>query len=544
MFRRASRTATAAAAAAVVLSAAGCTADPDDRALGNRVVIGIAEPRHLIPTDTVDVSGRQVLAALFYPLVALDDKGTPVPAAAESVTPDRTGRVWTIRLKPGLTFSNGEAVTAGNYIDAWNYGAYGPNGQRGSAYFQRIEGYADLQARDTDGATGPQPARVPQATTLRGLRRISDTAFTVTLSAPFAGWAALLNSAAFYPLPKAAFSAPGVIADGFENAVIGNGPFRMTGRWDRGSEIRMEKVAGFRGTVPRIDGVTWKIYRDLRAEYADLVDGKVDVQPQIPLEMLDAAADDLGDRLRKSANSTFTFVGFPMYQREFAKPEVRRALSMAIDRRAMTDELFRGTETPATAFVSPVVPGYRSGSCAEHCTYDPERARAMYAAAGGPRAVTISYNRDGGHRAWVDEMCRQISASLGITCTGAEQAGVVDLLAGVQRREPVGLIRMSWAMDYPLMESYLSPLYGTNGSSNVYGYRNAAFDSLLEQGSKAATPALAVQKWQQAEDVLADDMPVIPLRFGQNVFGHSGRVTNVSMDAAQRVDLYRIETVG
>ena len=233
-----------------------------------------------------------------------------------------------------------------------------------------------------------------------------------------------------------------------------------------------------------------------------------------------------------------------MYQREFAKPEVRRALSMAIDRRAMTDELFQGTETPATAFVSPVVPGYRPDSCGDHCRHDPQRARAMYAAAGGPRAVTISYNGDGGHRAWVDVMCRQISASLGITCTGAEQAGVVDLLAGVQRREPVGMIRMSWSMDYPLMESYLSPLYGTNGSSNVYGYSNAAFDSLVDQGSRAATPARAVQKWQQAEDILADDMPVVPLRFGQNVFGHSERVTNVSMDSAQRVDLYRIETAG
>ena len=543
MSRRVPRT-MAAAAAAVVLSATGCTADPDTRALGNRVVIGITEPRDLIPTNTVDVSGRQVLSALFYPLVDLDDKGTPVPAAAESVTPDGTGRVWTVRLKPGLTFGNGEAVTAGNYIDAWNYGAFGPNGQRGSSYFERIEGYADLQARDTDGATGPQPAEVPKATTLRGLRRVSDTAFTVTLSVPFAGWAALLNAAAFYPLPKAAFSAPGVIADGFENAVIGNGPFRMTGGWDRGSEIRMDKVAGFRGRAPRIDGVTFKIYRDLRAEYADLVDGRIDVQPQIPLADLTAAADDLGDRLRRTADSTFTFVGFPMYQREFAKPEVRRALSMAIDRRAMTDELFQGTETPATAFVSPVVPGYRPDSCGDHCRYDPQRARAMYAAAGGPRAVTISYNGDGGHRAWVDVMCRQISASLGITCTGAEQAGVVDLLAGVQRREPVGMIRMSWSMDYPLMESYLSPLYGTNGSSNVYGYSNAAFDSLVDQGSRAATPARAVQKWQQAEDILADDMPVVPLRFGQNVFGHSERVTNVSMDSAQRVDLYRIETAG
>ena len=58
------------------------------------------------------------------------------------------------------------------------------------------------------------------------------------------------------------------------------------------------------------------------------------------------------------------------------------------------------------------------------------------------------------------------------------------------------------------------------------------------------TPAAAIKKWQQAEDILADDMPVLPLRFGQNVFGHSEKVTNVNVDLFQKVDLYKIEVVG
>jgi ABC-type transport system substrate-binding protein len=189
------------------------------------------------------------------------------------------------------------------------------------------------------------------------------------------------------------------------------------------------------------------------------------------------------------------------------------------------------------------VAGYRPGSCGEACTFDPTKAKAMYAAAGGPRDITITYNADGGHKAWVDEMCRQITASLGIDCKGASVPNLADMLTAVEKRRPVGLVRLNWTMDYPLMESYLGPLYSTNGSSNVYGYSNPAFDSLLKQGSTATTPEEATRKWQQAEDILAHDIPVIPLRFGQNVYGHSRRVSKVTVDASQKLDLDRIHVV-
>jgi ABC-type oligopeptide transport system substrate-binding subunit len=537
MFGNGPRTATV-AAVAVLLVTAGCTGgDSDGDAPGNSVAIAITEPRHLLPSDTVDVSGRQVLSALFQPLVEFDAEGNPVPAAAEAVTPDRTARIWTIKLKPGLKFGNGEPVTADSYIDAWNYGAYGPNDQSASASFERIEGYADMQSRDAAG----QP---PQVSTLSGLKKVSDTSFTVTLSAPFAGWAFQLNGAAFYPLPKAAFSAPGVIADGFEDAVVGNGPFKIKGKWEHDSQIVVERVAGFPGRAPKVDAVTWKIYSDPGAEYADLVSADVDVLPQIPLERLAAAPGDLGDRLQRSPNSAFQFVAFPKFQKEFASPDVRKALSMAIDRKAMTDQIFLGSQTPATSFVSPVVAGYRADSCGDSCVHDAAKAKQLYTAAGGPPDIKITYNADGGHKVWVDAMCAQITASLGVNCAGQGEPKLADLLAKLEKKEPVGLIRLTWNMDFPLMENYLGPLYTTNGSVNSFGYSNTAFDSLVKEGSESATVGVAIKKWQQAEDILAEDMPVIPLRFGQNVFGHSTRVKGVAVDSAQRVDLYSIQLAG
>jgi ABC-type transport system substrate-binding protein len=528
--------------AAIALLAAGCSSGSSDdtEALPNSVVIGIGEPEHLLPTDTTEANGSEVLASLYYPLVKFDSKNEPQLVAAESITPDKTNKTWTIKLKPDFTFSNGEPVTADNYISAWNYGAYGPNGQLAGYYFARIQGYAAMQPVDPDG-DGPEKAKAPTATKLSGLQKVNDLTFKVVLSEPFAGWEAVMGYDCFYPLPKAAFSSPGVIAKGFEDAPIGNGPFKMKGKWEHDQQIQVEKVADFKGQVPKVDAITWRIYQDLGAEYADLVAGNVDVQTQIPVENLSAASADLGTRFQKSPNSLFQFIGFPLKDPQFKDPRVRRAISMALNRQEMTDQLSLGSQSPATSFVSPVVDGYRPDSCGENCLYNPTKAKQLYQQANGPRTITVTYNTDGGYKPWIDAMCNQIKASLGINCVGHAEAKLPDVLKKVEAGESVGLIRLAWVMDYPLMEDYLTPLYSTGGSSNYYGYSNSSFDSLIKEGSEAKTPAGAVKKWQEAEDILAEDMPVIPLRFGENVFGYSEKVTNVTVDLFQKVDIYNIE---
>ncbi|WP_203825499.1 peptide ABC transporter substrate-binding protein [Actinoplanes palleronii] len=535
----------AAGATAIALLAAGCGGggSDDSSSTSNTVVIGIGEPQHLIPSNATESNGAEVLASLFYPLVDFDAQNNPNPVAAESITPDKANTVWTIKLKSGFTFSNGEPVTSDNYINAWNYGAYGPNAQGASYFFDKIKGYADLQSKDPDGEEGPQKAPEPKAKTLTGLAKVDDTTFTVTLSAPFAGWESVMGYTAFFPLPKAAWKSDGVIADGFEDAIIGNGPFKLKGKWEHDSQLVVEKVADFKGTAPKVDGITWKIYQDQQAEYADLVANNVDVQTTIPIESLAKASADLGDRFKKSPNSTFQFVGFPTFQKEYQNVDVRRAISMAINRQEITDQIFLGSQSPATSFVSPVVAGYRANTCGENCEYNPTKAKELYEAAKGPKEIKITYNVDGNHKAWVDATCNQIKASLGINCVGGEEPKFADLLTKVEKHQPVGLIRLGWIMDYPLMENYLGPLYSTDGSSNYYGYSNATFDNLVKEGSAAATPEEAIKKWQAAEDILAKEMPVIPLRNGQNVFGYSEKVSNVTLDLFSKVDIYKIEVV-
>jgi len=315
----------------------------------------------------------------------------------------------------------------------------------------------------------------------------------------------------------------------------------MKGSWEHDTQIQVVRRDNFKGDKPKVAGIIWKIYQDQQSEYADLVAGNVDVQTTIPVESLSSASGDLGDRFKKSPNSAFQFVGFPTFQKEFQNPDVRKAISMAVNREEMTKQIFLDSQTPATAFVSPAVNGYRPNSCGVACKYDPGKARTLYKSAGGPPSLTISYNADGPHKAWVDAMCNQIRASLGVNCTGIGEPKFSNLLAKAENKQPVGMLRLGWVMDYPLMESYLGPLYTTTGSANFWGYNNSTFDDLVKAGDAAKTPADSIKKWQQAEDILAKDMPVIPLRFGQNVYGYSERTSNVTVDLFGEVDIYKIE---
>ncbi|GAA1601595.1 peptide ABC transporter substrate-binding protein [Actinoplanes couchii] len=534
----------AAGLAAISLLIAGCGGGDSDgeSANSNTVVIGLSEPSDLLPSNVTDVNGTTILSSLFYPLLEFNARKEPVEAAAQSITPDKSNRIWTIKLKPGFTFHNGEPVTSQNYIDAWNYGAYGPNAQTGSNFYARIAGYDDLNPEDPD-KEGPQKAPTPTTNKMSGLKAIDDLTLQVTLSAPFSSFKTVLAYSVFYPLPKAAFASDGVIVEGFAESIIGNGPFKMVGKWVHDDKVVVEKVANFKGKVPKIDGVTWKIYQDELTEYADLVTGSLDVQTSIPIEALSSAPADLGERFQRSENSGFDALGFPVYDTTWSNPNVRKAISMAINRDEIAEQIFLGSRSAAHAFVSPVVAGYRENSCGEACQYNPNKAKELYQAGKGPSEIKITYNVDGGHKAWVDATCGQITASLGVTCVGNPVGKFADLQAMARAHEPIGIFRLSWSMDYPLMENYLGPLYSSKGSSNFSGFASAKFDQLLKQGSAASTPAAAIKKWQDAEDILVQQMPFIPLRFSNNVYGYSEKVTNVEIDLFMKVNLYEIETI-
>src|SRR5690606_25443973 len=241
---------------ALALALTGCGKGPSEDADGAFTVsIGIGEPKYLSPSTTTESNGSDVLDALFTDLVEYDEQFRPYEMAAETITTE-DNRVWIIKLKQGWTFHNGEPVTADSYINAWNAGAWGPNAHDGNYFFEKILGYDDLNPRDARAE--------PKAKKLAGLRKVDDLTFEVTLREPYVNFKSMLGYTAFYPLPLAAFSDVdnNVIDPRYQEAPIGQGPFRMKGVWQHDQLIETERYDAYAGPVkPKIAGVAFKIYQ-------------------------------------------------------------------------------------------------------------------------------------------------------------------------------------------------------------------------------------------------------------------------------------------
>jgi peptide/nickel transport system substrate-binding protein/oligopeptide transport system substrate-binding protein len=501
---------------------------------GAAVTIGIAEPEHLIPSDTVENNGFQVLSALYTPLVRFDDSGKPVldQSAAASIT-SNDNKVWTVKLKDGFTFHNGQKVTADSYIRAWNYGAYGPNAQIGSDFYSRIEGYDALQV--TGGKS------TPKAKTLSGLKKIDDLTLQITLSSPFAEWEKVLGYNVFYPLPDAAFAADGSLNPLFEDNPIGDGPFQIKGSWNHNQSIDVTAYANYPLAKPKVSEIDFKIYQDQDTEYADLQAGNLDVAPQIPSDKLASAQADLGNRMKETPSSYFGYLSIPTYDPAYENVNVRKAISMSIDRQQIIDKIFEGSYAPASSWVSPVVEGARDDSCGDACKYNPSQAKQMYAAAGGPSKIQLYYNADGGHKEWIDAVCNQLSKNLGVQCVSTAVPQLADFRKQIRQHNLPGLLRGAWAFDYPSIEDYLTPIYRSGAASNDADYDSSQFDTALDQADRATDEATAIKGYQKAEDILAKDMPTIPLWFKQNIYGYSISMKNVDMDLFANVNVMTLQ---
>jgi ABC-type transport system substrate-binding protein len=516
------------AAVALMASACGGGAGDDDAKEGGELKVYLTEPEHLIPGNTNETQGGTVLQVLYTGLVDYDKDGKVVPVIAESVPESTDQKTWTIKIKKGWTFHNGEPVNADSFINAWNWTAYGPNAAGNSYFFDRIVGYADLQSTDPDGEEGPKTAPEPKTNQLAGLKKIDDHSFEVTLNEPFSSFPMLLGYTAFYPLAKACLDD----TKACEEAPIGNGPFKMDGKWQRKREIKTVRFDKFAGEKAKLDRLTFKIFKDDVSGYAALQSGEIDLMGTVPVDKVEEARGQYSDRFVEEPTSTFTYLGLPGYVSQLKNKKVRQALSMAIDRDAIIKEIFNGRFIPAKSVVSPLVPGSRDDAC-KYCDYNVDEAKRLLDEAGGwpkGKKIDLWFNAGAGHEQWVEAIGNQLKNNLGIQFNLKGDLEFAEYLEVADAKKFTGGFRLGWVMDYPSPENYLKPLYGTQGSSNNTGYSNKEFDKLIAEGDAAATLEDGIAKYQAAEDLVLEDMPVIPLWFGQSAMAYNDNVDNVEYD--------------
>ncbi|MFG2223748.1 ABC transporter substrate-binding protein [Streptomyces sp. NPDC048644] len=481
----------------------------------------------LEPANTNEVQGGKVLEMIFRGL----KRYNPKTGAAQNVIADRIvttdSQHYTVTLKPGWTFSNGEKVTAKSFVDAWNYGALLDNSQRNASFFQYIDGYDRVHPEDGTA----------KAKTMSGLKVVSPTEFTVKLNQKFSSWPDTLGYSAFMPLPRAFYTNHAA----WVKKPIGNGPYAVES-YTKGSAMKLRKWAKYPGAdKARNDGIDLRVYTDNNSAYTDLQAGNLDLVDDIPATQLKNVRQDLGDRYLNLPAGVIQTLTVPIYDKAWNKPgmdKVRRGVSMAIDRASITREIFRDTRTPATDWTSPVLKtdgGYKAGLCGTACEFHPKEAKALIKEGGGLPGgkMTIAYNADtGSHKDWIDAICNSINNTLGNdkACVGAPVGTFADFRNRISARKMTGLFRAGWQMDYPLIQNFLQPMYYTDASSNDGQFSSPEFDKLVNEANAATDVPAAIGKFQDAEKILADQMPAVPLWYQNGSGGYSERIGHVSLN--------------
>ena len=520
----------AACAVAVVLTATACGGGDSGGGSGADGIVSSSwgDPQNpLEPANTNEVQGGKVLDMVFRGLVRYDPKtGEAKNEIAEKIE-STDSQNFTITIKDNWTFSNGEKITAKSFVDAWNYGAALKNNQKNAYFFQYIDGYDTVH---------PESGKA-SADTLSGLKVVNDTTFTVKLSQKFSLWPDTLGYAAFVPLPEVFYTDH----DAWLSKPVGNGPYTVD-QYAKGSSMSLRRWDDYPGAdKAQNGGIDLKVYTDNNTAYTDLTAGNLDLVDDVPASQLKNVEADLGDRYINTPAGIIQTLAFPFYVKAWDTPgavKVRKGLSMAINRDQITNQIFRKTRTPASDWTSPVLGaegGFKKGLCGSACAYDKAEARKLIEEGGGIPGgrLTISYNADtGSHKEWVDAVCNSINNVMGNnkTCVGGPVGTFADFRSQVSTQKLTGAWRAGWQMDYPLIQNFLQPLYYTNAPSNDGRWSNQKFDDLVDKANAESDKAKAVSTFQDAERVLVEQMPVIPLWYQNGSAGYSDRVENVSLN--------------
>ena len=540
------------AAGAVLLAVSACGGDSDpgntpapgdtaatsnEAASGGEISVrGCTPENSLIGSNTTEVCGGNVIDAFTAKLIHYNaDTAEPEMDIAESIETD-DNQNFTVKLKPGYMFQDGTEVLAKNFVDAWNWAAYAPNGQQGAYFFEPIEGYADVQC----GEDGDCEANKPTVETMSGLAVVDDHTFTIKTAEPVSNLPVRLGYSTFIPQPDAFLAAED--KDEFSKMPIGAGPFKVTE--NTATDIVVEKFADYSGeNKPHVDKVTFRIYNDPAAAYNDVVANQLDLTDLIPADQLvgDAWKTALDGRSDTAETGIIQVLSFSSTDEQLQDVNMRKAISMAVDKELITSQIFNNARKPATGWVSPVVDGYKENVCGDACTFNPDEAKKMYDAAGGYDGIfQVSINADGGHKLWADAFCNQLKNNLGMDCQVNATPDFKTLRQQIHGRELKGAFRGGWQMDYPSIENFLTPIYATGASSNDTDYNSPEFMKLLAEGDAATTPELANEKYQEAEAQLAKDFPTMPLWYQETQYGYSDKVDNVKMNPFSQWDLTSI----
>jgi oligopeptide transport system substrate-binding protein len=502
---RRSRAVAAATIALVLCSVFGCSHSPDGQPDGSAVVRrGLrGEPASADPQRAGDTMSFELLRDIFEGLTSESPGGEIVPGVADnwSVSPD--GLRYEFALRPEARWSNGDIVTAADFVAALQRAVDPSTGSPGAELLGLIRGARAV----ISGTAAPATLAV---------RAEGDHKLSIELVAPAPYFPSILANAVAYPLFR---GKPPTSGSAQRGPAVSNGAYRLS-EWVPGGKLTLRRNATY-WDAPNvaISTVEYVPVPDSNAELARYRADELDVTSSVPASQLEALRTDLPTELQVRPQLAVVYYAFNLDRPPFRDaPGLREALSLAIDRQALTARVLRAGEVPAYSFVPPGIAGYADASYAwrsEQREATLGRARELYRAAGfspeRPLRLRLMHPADDPLRRVAIAVAAMWHEALGVDTTLTELE-YRAFLAARNDRDRWDVLSHGWNADYPDPGNFLG-IFTRASAQNDSHMVDPEFERLMATASADPDGARRLEELAVAERRMLAAYPVAPLYF-------------------------------
>ncbi len=465
-----------------------------------------ADPETLDLHKTSTVYEANILRDLYDGLVVHDAKGKVIPSAAVSWTLSADGTVYTFKLRPGALWSNGDPVTAADFVFAYRRIMDPATGAK----------YANL-LYPIAGAEAINKGQEKDLATL-GAKALDDLTLQIALAAPTPYFLEALTHQTTYPMHRGSIEKHGQAFTKPENWVS-NGAYVLR-EWTPGAQIRVTKNPKFwdAGHVA-IDTVIFYPTKDQAAAVRRFEAGELHSNDDIPADQIKTLKQKFGDQVRLAPYLGVFYLAVNTSKAPFSDARVRRALSMLIDREFLADEIWGNTMVPGYSFVPPGIGNYGEPAYADYKAMSPiereDKAKALLAEAGfgpsKPLKVELRFNMTDNNKAGVVAVADQW-----------KQAGIETRFVSTDAKTHFAFLRdggdfdiarAGWIGDYSDPQNFLFLAQSDNKGLNYARYANPEYDALMKAAAAETDLAKRAKTLFAAETILTRDMPNIPLLY-------------------------------
>lgn len=466
------------------------------------------EPKSLDPHLTTGSPDNNIIMNLFEGLVSKDHATLePKPGVAKSWTISEDGRVYRFQLREDARWSNGDPVTAKDFVYSWRR-ALTPSVPNAYAYMMYyIEGAEDFHA-----------GRIKDFAQV-GVRALSAHELEVTLTHPAHFFLQLLDHHSYYPIHGPTLEKFGGINDPasrwtLPGNLVGNGPFVLK-NWEINKVIELAKSETYWDKdVVKLRGAHFFPIEDQQAEERAFRTGQIHLTntPQMDIEKIEAYRKKDPDVLRVVPTYASYYYEFNVNRKPFDDARVRRAFALAVDRKLIVEKVTKGGEVPAQNFVPPDPAGYQPQV---YWQEDVEEARRLLAEAGYPDGknfpvFSLMYNTHDNHQKVALAVQQMLKKNLNIDIQLENKEWKVYMMA--RKNLEHDIVRAGWVADYLDPSNFFDILRSYSGNNNT-GWKSAQYDELMNQIAATSDIARRNELFEEANRLLSEEMPIIPLYY-------------------------------